>query len=221
MRLNLADTYSYHCTSECFMDAWPRHRDTHSYLEKTSDNRTKTLQELKDCLSLPFFDGDSFLSETPLAITRVKSWIKVGSSKSYTPTDSDVGTYLRLKCTAVHAVTGIQLTSEKDVTTHAVIRAPIAPPRTVIDVSLDNNPGDTLVPKRNFKVLSYNILADLYAITDRFDYCPSWAILWPYRRKNLLQEIIGYDADIICLQEVLVSGSEIVFCQNFRFIQAS
>lgn len=137
----------------------------------------------------------------------MKSWFKVGSSKSFTPANSDVGTFLRLKCTAVDAVTGVALTSEKDVRTHAVIRAPVGAPRKVIDVGCNNNNRDMLEPQRNFKVLSYNILADLYAITDRFDYCPSWAILWPYRRKNLLQEIIAYDADIICLQEVLVSGS--------------
>ncbi|XP_024968489.1 carbon catabolite repressor protein 4 homolog 1-like isoform X3 [Cynara cardunculus var. scolymus] len=53
-----------------------------------------------------------------------------------------------------------------------------------------------------FTVLSYNILCDSYATSDLYGYCPSWALSWPYRRQNLLREIVGYLADIVCLQEV-------------------
>jgi CCR4-NOT transcription complex subunit 6 len=35
-----------------------------------------------------------------------------------------------------------------------------------------------------------------------FGYCPSWALAWPYRRLNLLKELLGYNADVLCLQEV-------------------
>jgi CCR4-NOT transcription complex subunit 6 len=54
----------------------------------------------------------------------------------------------------------------------------------------------------NFTVLSYNILSDVYASNELHSYCPSWALSWTYRRQNLLREIVGYRADIICLQEV-------------------
>ena len=37
---------------------------------------------------------------------------------------------------------------------------------------------------------------------EQFGYCPPWALAWPYRRLNLLKELLGYDADILCLQEV-------------------
>ena len=37
---------------------------------------------------------------------------------------------------------------------------------------------------------------------DQFGYCPPWALAWPYRRLNLLKELLAYDADIMCLQEV-------------------
>ena len=33
-------------------------------------------------------------------------------------------------------------------------------------------------------------------------YCPSWALLWNYRRQNLLRELLSYGADVLCLQEV-------------------
>eukprot|EP01119_Soliformovum_irregulare_P021749 TRINITY_DN7307_c0_g1_i2.p1 TRINITY_DN7307_c0_g1~~TRINITY_DN7307_c0_g1_i2.p1 ORF type:complete len:507 (+),score=111.56 TRINITY_DN7307_c0_g1_i2:96-1616(+) len=53
-----------------------------------------------------------------------------------------------------------------------------------------------------FRVLSYNILGDLYATTDAFPYCPPQALAWKYRRSKLLNEIQHYDCDVICLQEV-------------------
>ncbi|XP_054728963.1 2',5'-phosphodiesterase 12 isoform X1 [Anastrepha obliqua] len=58
-----------------------------------------------------------------------------------------------------------------------------------------------------FRVLSYNILADLYADSDYtrnhlFPYCPPYALKIDYRKQLYLKEIIGYNADIICLQEV-------------------
>jgi hypothetical protein len=37
---------------------------------------------------------------------------------------------------------------------------------------------------------------------DQFGYCPPWALCWPYRKANLLKELLAYDADILCLQEV-------------------
>ncbi|CAL1533474.1 unnamed protein product [Lymnaea stagnalis] len=59
----------------------------------------------------------------------------------------------------------------------------------------------------SFRVLTYNILAQIYADTDLarqelFNYCPSHALDMDYRKHLLLKEIIGYQADLLCLQEV-------------------
>ena len=35
-----------------------------------------------------------------------------------------------------------------------------------------------------------------------YGYCPNWALSWDYRRKEIMNEITTYDADIISLQEV-------------------
>lgn len=46
----------------------------------------------------------------------------------------------------------------------------------------------------------YNILADPYATAQMYGYTPSWALTWEYRKELILQEILAYSADIICLQ---------------------
>lgn len=61
--------------------------------------------------------------------------------------------------------------------------------------------GDSL------RVCSYNILADYYADTEDgrtklFNYCPQYAIDIDYRKQLMVKELVGYNADILCLQEV-------------------
>ena len=57
-----------------------------------------------------------------------------------------------------------------------------------------------------FRVVSYNILADIYCSTDfarthLYPYCISYALDFSYRGQLMLKELLGYNADIICLQE--------------------
>lgn len=58
-----------------------------------------------------------------------------------------------------------------------------------------------------FRVASYNLLADLYADSDfsrenLFPYCPAYALNIDYRKQLFTKELLGYNCDIICLQEV-------------------
>jgi len=57
------------------------------------------------------------------------------------------------------------------------------------------------------RVTSYNILADYYADTEDgrqklFNYCAQYAIDIDYRKQLLIKEIMGYNSDILCMQEV-------------------
>lgn len=65
-----------------------------------------------------------------------------------------------------------------------------------------------------FSVMCYNVLCDKYATRQLYGYCPTWALNWEYRKKSIMQEIMGCNADIISLQvrDVIVSftGSLIV-----------
>lgn len=48
--------------------------------------------------------------------------------------------------------------------------------------------------------MCYNVLCDKYATRQLYGYCPSWALSWDFRKKNILEEIQQYSADIINLQ---------------------
>ncbi|XP_046829334.1 2',5'-phosphodiesterase 12 isoform X3 [Vespa crabro] len=59
----------------------------------------------------------------------------------------------------------------------------------------------------SFRVTSYNILANVYASTtyskeNLFPYCPEYALDIDYRKQLILKELLGFNSDIICLQEV-------------------
>ncbi|GIL47193.1 hypothetical protein Vafri_4070 [Volvox africanus] len=65
----------------------------------------------------------------------------------------------------------------------------------------------TPVQPPGFRILSYNILADQYAGSDYaqnvlFNYCPKECLDPGYRRPLMLRELLGYQADVMCLQEV-------------------
>lgn len=51
-------------------------------------------------------------------------------------------------------------------------------------------------------LLSWNILAEIYADPSRYGYTPSWALSWPYRQESILQTLRASGADIIALQEI-------------------
>ncbi len=59
---------------------------------------------------------------------------------------------------------------------------------------------NTTQPTAIFTIMNYNILCDKYATRHVYGYCPSWALKWDYRRKQILEELRSYSADIIALQ---------------------
>ncbi|SCU84763.1 LANO_0C02322g1_1 [Lachancea nothofagi CBS 11611] len=56
--------------------------------------------------------------------------------------------------------------------------------------------------KKSFTLLSYNTLCQHYATPKMYRFTPSWALSWDYRREKLKEQILGYNTDVICLQEV-------------------
>ena len=140
-------------------------------------------------------------SSLPATVNEVLNWEKVGSEFLYTPSILDVGCFLKLVCTPGNALKLNESTS--DVTSSVTVAAGPG------NCPFDDRHMYTKKPtagQHTFRVVSYNILADTYskdefAQTVLFPYCPQYALDISYRQQLLLKEIIGYNADIICLQE--------------------
>lgn len=95
---------------------------------------------------------------------------------------------------------------------------PLPPPdREWISVDADSFPSaaDADRPEpETFSVFCYNVLCEKAATPQMYGYTPSWALSWDYRKELILQEILGYSADIICLQEVDGQQYEEFFLPN-------
>ena len=60
-------------------------------------------------------------------------------------------------------------------------------------------------PEEAVKIVSYNVLGPKQALTDKHAYSNFKWRKWPYRKERIFEELRGYDADIVCLQEVRMS----------------
>ncbi|XP_053172250.1 2',5'-phosphodiesterase 12 [Scomber japonicus] len=131
---------------------------------------------------------------------QASSWMEVGSGRVHVPSNQDIGCRLKLCCTP------------KD-------GARSGPAKELISVgAVEAGPGVCTFDNRHaytireaewpaMRVVSYNILADVYAQTELsktvlYPYCAPYALQLDYRQNLIKKELTGYNADIICLQEV-------------------
>lgn len=216
---------SYHCSPKCFSDAWQHHRVLHDRAASAVNENGNEEEELfgrfnsagSGGLNTSLSGSASSPSLTngstplyPAAVTQRsggETWFEVGRFKTYTPSADDIGHVLKFECVVVDAETKLPVGHVSTLLTSRVIPAPSPSPRRLISINGVDVMGrlesdGRISSSGTFTVLSYNILADVYATSEAYSYCPSWALSWPYRRQNLLREIVGYRADIVCLQEV-------------------
>lgn len=103
---------------------------------------------------------------------------------------------------------------------------PLTNDRKFIDISKDGEPihlsetikdsdqywkfsnKDPELTKKSFTVLQYNTLCQHYATPKMYRYTPSWALAWEYRRNKLKEQVLSFNCDVICLQEVEASTFE-------------
>lgn len=121
-------------------------------------------------------------------ITSVDNREMVSSWGRYTPTEEDIGSVLLLECAG-----------EKILYTRPVI--PLRP-RRMMKVNSHCGGRAASFTCQSFTIVTYNVLAQEYATPEKHRLCPPWALQWEHRGEKLLTEIVKYDADIICLQEV-------------------
>ena len=140
--------------------------------------------------------------------------------KVFIPTRSEEGCMLRVTCTpiqrrenmyaecpSVREFYGENVSCEAGPVTQS-------PPRKASDgrILADHDWTEGI----RFRVLTYNVLADQYASTDKaknviFSHCPQEFLAWQYRRPLVLGEVLDYKPDVACLQEVDSSAFELLF----------
>lgn len=157
--------------------------------------------EKKQCLFKWFKSDKKFENEKDSRTQLSKiNWIEFGYGRECKTTSEDVGRLLKV---VVTPCLGERRGEDAEVMSAVLVSA---------------GPGECPFERRHhftknmsgensLRVISYNILADLYADSDfarshLFSTCPSYAIEMDYRKQLLVKEIIGYNGDIICLQEV-------------------
>lgn len=127
-------------------------------------------------------------------------WTKIGNGSLYLLTVVDVGHKLKVICSPRNG-------------------SLVGPSVECISVCMvEAGPGpcpfesrhmfttDKLIGNK-FRVVTYNLLADLYADSEHsrtvlFPYCPPYGLAIDYRKQLLIREILGYQTDLLCCQEV-------------------
>ena len=213
-------------------------------------NANQTLQKIDESATpVTKFRSDSQISQTSQtslndsvldlqeASNRQSShdWILISEEQEYTPSADDVGFVIRVECFACSINRDdfgkdIVLVGPVSVHTDSVLNYPVQMiERVMVQPPIGVDDVDPEYFISTFRVVSYNILAEIYATKQMYPYCDAWMLSWPYRRSLLIQEISKIQADILCLQEVqsdnyeyhlapamLELGYEGVFCQKSR-----
>lgn len=129
-----------------------------------------------------------------------ENWAEVGSGRVFVPSNEDIGRKLKLLCLPKD---GTRCGLVKELQSEGGIEA--GPGTCTFDTRHLFTQQQTQWPE--LRVVSYNILADIYAQTELskmvlYPYCAPYALELDYRINLIRKELCGYNADLICLQEV-------------------
>ncbi|XP_076238085.1 2',5'-phosphodiesterase 12 isoform X2 [Calliopsis andreniformis] len=127
-------------------------------------------------------------------------WVHVGDGYLYIPDVSDLGCKLKIACTPRNSAGKGPMIEV--ISNNKVEAGPGVCPFETRHVFTSRK-----LSGKSFRVTSYNILANVYSETELskdvlYPYCPEYALSMDYRKLLILKELMGYNSDIICLQEV-------------------
>ena len=208
---------SMYCTKSCFQRDWKRHcKEAHinfSMIPKDkSDSYSGNTPQKGKNPNASKTRGDSVGDEEPNGNSMKADedvWEHVCSDQNYVPTEDDVGCVLQISVTALRQDDNSVIYGPVIIYTEPVLAAPrLSSKRQMVPVQLQ--PGQQAVSPGTikFRVLSYNILAELYATKQAYPYADSWVLSWPYRLSLIMQELEEMQGDIVCLQEVQMDHFE-------------
>lgn len=218
LKLNLKAFNTYFCSQEHLEATWEQLKESH---HQTIRERQKyDTGSIWQPWNHDDVEADEVIESNPedhigninqrFPAPPPNNWMRVALTKRYKPTAEDVGRMLMLECAVViNNESGTSETARKD--TQPVLPTPPPPPQRECIYVGENPKSDP-----TFKVISYNMLAPIYATKQIFRYCEMFQLDWNYRRNNLLREITNYKADIICLQEIQSNHFDDFFQPNLQ-----
>lgn len=132
----------------------------------------------------------------------IAEWVEVANTKSYCPSKEDIDRPLRLEITPLAKGGGKSTIGGMTITTGTVIPTPQEARcrRTLTNKNDSAFKAEWL--NKQFKVMNWNVLADLYANESVYPYCEKWALSWTWRKHLIMKELKSMAVDIITLQEV-------------------
>ncbi|XP_045623976.2 LOW QUALITY PROTEIN: 2',5'-phosphodiesterase 12 [Procambarus clarkii] len=127
-------------------------------------------------------------------------WVELGDGFFCMPTDEDIGRLLKV---IVTPCSGERRGEAVEVLSSVVV----SPGPSECPFQKRHHFTKEMAGDNSLRVISYNILAEMYsnsnyAREELFPTCPEHALNADYRKQLLIREIIGYNGDVICLQEV-------------------
>ncbi|GAB4861214.1 hypothetical protein Ancab_036372 [Ancistrocladus abbreviatus] len=183
---------------ECFLDSWEKHLLRHHHAASGS------AVDRDGCKSWPPSETVcSFDERVGLVISGVKDWVKMASKVGCwsIPIGNVSGFSFKLGSLGMNALDNSFHPKNLTVADPTISWSTMHPRCIFQLVDLKKSEHiDTEVKiseGESFKVLSYNILSDVYVTEQKYICCPPWALTWEYRWHNLLHEIMKYDADIL------------------------
>mmetsp|Transcript_24542 Transcript_24542/g.27546 ORF Transcript_24542/g.27546 Transcript_24542/m.27546 type:complete len:592 (+) Transcript_24542:9-1784(+) len=189
------------CNSRCFIEAWKTQKTVSiAGIEEAkggigATNGNGNSNSSTGGLSGGYPSGSS-LNES-VGETEGGGWTEVCRDQVYIPTADDTGRKLKLEAAAYSVETG-ELLMHRVVETDLVLsRAPDPAKRSLVAAKIGGGSGGA-----RFRIVTYNVLAEIYATQQQYPYCDFWALSWDYRFQNILREILDVSPDVVCLQEV-------------------
>jgi CCR4-NOT transcription complex subunit 6 len=115
-----------------------------------------------------------------------EEWIEISREQLYVPGLEDVGRKLKLEAAAYSTETG-ELLMHRVVKTDLVLaRAPDPVKRPVVTSKTGPTGGGA-----RFRIVTYNVLAEIYATQQQYPYCDLWALSWDYRFVIRYEQILS------------------------------
>jgi 2',5'-phosphodiesterase len=160
------------------------------YKQRLPKEKSKKVKKVENSSECDGNESEKSGTEENEEVVGFGDWIKVCEGFHYCPQTDDIGSKLKVVCIPNNGFE-METISENSVE----LGLPPCPFEERHKYCSQESPIGS------FRIVSYNILADVYADqeftrTELFPYCPPSALKIDYRKQLLIKEIIGYNADI-------------------------